>query len=133
MTSFDPDDLSSDAQGLGVASLDGQTFESQTPVALVAIASIAAILFVNLWSGHVPRHGEIRAPAQAAVVRAECSLCGEIVDVRDATLGENGAIKSYAVDVHLDDGTKLTLRQAAPGFGIGARVQLRGTDLRLRD
>ena len=112
------------------------TFATQTPLALLAIGCIVAILAINRPVREVMPSSAPDAPLAATVavpvsvdVNPACSDCGEVVRVTMVSLHPDVApsIKTYELAVRLDDGSVRTVRQFAPVLEVGARVRLART------
>jgi len=116
-TSIDPDELPPSRD----------TFGGQTPIALVAIAAVGAILLVNTWTGPA---GARRDAAPAPIAGwSECSACGEVVHINERSTASGSGLARFEVEVRMRNGALRTVQQAAPGLMIGDRVRL--TDGRL--
>ena len=112
------------------------SFWSQTPLALLAIGAVAAIIAVNRPAP--PAAPEpvrvVVTPAPIADVESRCIECGEIVSVQLVSLHPDTApsIKTFELNVRMSDGTLRTVRQFAPMFDIGDRVRVSGGTLAQR-
>lgn len=108
-------------------------FFTQLPVMLVFVAAVVGILLVNRQ--HFDHHPQALAspPApQARLIELKCSDCGEVVAVRMLGAPAIGN-RSLLLNVRMLDGSLRTVRQPAPGFGVGDRVRVvDGTALSLR-
>jgi hypothetical protein len=96
------------------------SFGAQAPMALLGLAAIAIIAFVNL--GATPAE----AVPQAAV--AGCGDCGTVVAVHQSA----HASPTYFVELRMADGSHRVVQQFAAGFKIGDVVQVNGNALALR-
>lgn len=113
-----------------------ESFWSQTPLALLAIGAVAAIVAVNrpavtTAGAPTPR---IVTPTTLNDTEAICPNCGEIVSVQLVSLHPDTAptIKTFELSVRMNDGTLRTIRQFAPVFDVGDRVRFDGRSLVLR-
>jgi hypothetical protein len=148
----------SDTQGLSTGGSvepprrrDG--FWAQTPAAVLTIAAVAAIVFVNGPERHAPvastvSSGPARSPTASApastvalgaeatpatpstaTVPADCADCAVVLSVQQLQgTGDSG----FAVEVRMRDGTRRTVRQFAAGFDVGDVVLVNGNALTLR-
>lgn len=110
-----------------------ETFLSQTPLALVAIVAVAAIVAVNIGDAPEPARARPAAAERAMPAPASCTDCGEIVAIRPLRAAEPAAADGepgVEVDVRMNDGSVRTVRQAAGGFAVGDRVRLGGNELK---
>lgn len=107
-------------------------FWSQVPVVLFTIAAVVAIVLVNART-----RAEVLEPPAAQAVEilldpVDCADCGEVIAVR-AEPAEAGVERSVPgavlLDVRMIDGSVRTVRQFAPGFDVGDRVQVNGNAL----
>lgn len=125
-------------------------FWAQTPAAVLAIAAVVAIVFVNGPDRHGPdKHGpDQHAPSTtsrtavpaattssaaskpaAAPITADCPDCATVLSVQQLLgTGDSG----FAVEVKMKDGTRRTVRQFAAGFEVGDIVVVNGNALTLR-
>ena len=106
-----------------------ESFRSQTPLALLALGAVAAIVAVNQPARVPPpvvSPNVVVAPSTAADPAAGCFNCGEIVSVELVSLHPDDAptIKTFELGVRMNDGTLRTVRQYAPVFELGDRVRL---------
>jgi len=122
-TSIDPDELPR----------SHDTFGGQTPVALVAIAAIGAILLVNSLS--LPSSARAGGLPSVPALDGEvaCAGCGEVVGVRPLHGNTAGGAGPYEVEIRMRDGIQRLIRAEAPGVIVGDRVRLEGGSLTLRD
>lgn len=122
--------------GAGRRVLRRDSFRSQTPLALLALGAVAAIVAVNRPAGitPVPSTPAIVTPTTAGNVDRRCFDCGEIVSVHLVSLHPDTAptIKTFELNVRMDDGSRRTVRQFAPVFAVGDRVRVNGSALALR-
>lgn len=130
MTAAEPQALAFDAPESRGHAQRRDSFRSQTPLAVLAICAVAAIVAVNR-----PANAPTVAPAPVIVMPAaatdpelRCLSCGEVVSVQLVSLHPDTAptIKTFELSVRMDDGTLRTVRQFAPVFDIGDRVRLNG-------
>lgn len=112
------------------------TFATQTPLALLAIGCIVAILAINQPAREVLPSLSPGAPLAATVALplpadapAQCTDCGEVVGVSTVSLHPDVAptIKTFQLEVRLPDGSVRTVRQFAPVLEVGTRVRLSRT------
>jgi hypothetical protein len=112
------------------------SFRSQTPIALLAIVAVGAILAVNT-SGpdEALAGGAERAPSQRLKpAPALCAECGEVISIRRipaGELGDPGPDEGYALELRMNDGSRRIVKQFAPGFDVGDRVRVNGNALTL--
>jgi hypothetical protein len=104
------------------------SFWSQTPLALLAIGAVVAIIAVNR-PVPAPAPEPVRVavtPVLVAEIDSRCTECGEIVSVELVSLHPDTApsIKTFELNVRMSDGTLRTIRQFAPVFDIGDRVRV---------
>jgi hypothetical protein len=115
-------------------------FWSQIPVVLFAIAAVVAIVAVNTHEPAVGVPGSDPAPTTIApevgLDPADCADCGEVIAVRPAQNGDAGATGqiqgAVLIDVRMNDGSVRTVKQLAPGFEVGDRVKVNGSELSAR-
>lgn len=111
----------------------GETFVSQTPLALVAIVAIAAIVAVN--SSKTPESSVAAAAprSQSAGGSTACADCGEVVAITPIPAGERGAAgpdHGFVVEVRMSDGSLRVVKQSsAGGVDVGDRVRVDGNAL----
>ena len=122
-TSLDPDQLPPDRD----------TFGAQTPVALVAIAAVAAILLVNSWTAPASRSRVAPTLAPALVDWSDCNACGQIVRIRARAAPVPADAPTFEIDIRMRNGTQRTIEQHAPGLMVGDHVRLTGGTLTLQD
>lgn len=113
------------------------SFWSQTPLALLAIGAVAAIVAVNRPAAPAPAPVPVQVvvkPTPVEDIDARCMECGEIVSVQLVSLHPDTApsIKTFELNVRMNDGTQRTIRQFAPVFDIGDRVRVNGGTLAQR-
>lgn len=109
-----------------------ESFLSQTPLALMAIIAVAAIVAVN-----IPETAEspVASPAPAsrpAAAPASCADCGEIVSIRPIPAAELGLAvpeHGYALEVRMNDGSLRIVKHFASGLDVGDRVRVNGNAL----
>jgi hypothetical protein len=116
-------------------------FWSQIPVVLFAVAAVVAIVAVNTHAPAVAVPATLpaalpAAPSTATEVRldpVDCTDCGEVIAVRPAEDEDAGAAGQLQggllIDVRMNDGSVRTVKQLAPGFDVGDRVQVNGNAL----
>ncbi|MCA3222462.1 MAG: hypothetical protein ACOVK7_13870 [Burkholderiaceae bacterium] len=96
------------------------TLRGQTPVALLSVFAIVALVLVN-WAPPPQR----ATPAQAH----RCADCGEVIAVRSIAASKSGTAPvqdGVVVDVRMPDGRVLTLPSEQLDVRIGMRVPVRG-------
>jgi hypothetical protein len=112
-------------------------FWSQVPVVLFTIAAVVAIVMVNNHTQAVARSAEPATAIQVDPAPLGCADCGEVIAVRAAAAEEVGAPGQVeggvVLDVRMTDGSVRTVRQFAPSFAVGDRVQVNGNALVARD
>lgn len=110
-------------------------FWSQVPVVLFTLAAVVAIVLVNAHS-----QADALTPAASQAVEevhldpVDCHDCGEVIAVRverehPAGGADAPAPNAVLLDVRMLDGSVRTVRQFAPGFDVGDRVQVNGNAL----
>jgi hypothetical protein len=115
------------------------TLRSQTPVALLMVCAVAALVLVNLAPPGTSNASKApgapvspvvpTTPATAAESRP-CAGCGEVVAVRPMTASKFGAAAvegGIAIDVRMPDGSLRTVRSEQADVRVGMRVQLPGS------
>ncbi len=110
-----------------------ETFWSQTPLALVAILAVAAIVAVNVSDIQKPSQARPPAASRAIAAPASCADCGEIVSIRPFQAAEPAAAGSepgQVLEVRMSDGSVRIVRQSAAGFAVGDRVRVEGDALK---
>jgi len=109
-----------------------ETFLSQTPLALVAIAAVVAIVAVNAADTRKAPGADSTAAVRRAAPPPPCADCGEVVSIKPIFAGESGqsgSAQGYALEVRMDDGTLRTVKQPSGGFDVGDRVRVNGNAL----
>lgn len=109
------------------ASVPRDSFRSQTPIALLAIVAIAAILAVNTAGTR-----DVLAVDPGSMLPAECADCGVIVAIRPIAAADSGVVGSnrgFALEVRMGDGSRRIVEQLATGLDIGDRVRVNGDAL----
>jgi hypothetical protein len=103
-------------------------FWSQVPVVAFAAAAVIAIVLVN--GRAQPDARTTAAPGDAAPVPAACADCGEVIAIRAAPAAQaDAADAGVLLEVRMGDGTVRTIRQFAPAFSVGDRVEVNGDAL----
>ena len=121
------------------------SFWGQTPAAVLAIAAVVAIVFVNSpqrqrsAESAEPRAARVTAPAAvstpvpakaaAPATKGDCADCATVLSIQQLQgTGDSG----FAVEVKMADGTRRTVRHFAAGFEPGDDVLVNGNALTLR-
>lgn len=107
------------------------SFFAQLPIALLFMLAVGGILWVN----HQARPAKPvvlvpLAPVESRMAAAPqgCTECGEVVGIRAPA----GAAGDYVFDVKMEDGTRRSILQRAPGVSIGDAVRVIGSTLSFR-
>lgn len=109
------------------------TFLSQTPLALVAIIAVAAIIAVNIGNTREPPQSRPAAAPRAMAAPGSCADCGEIVSIgpiRAAEPAAAGAQADRVLEVRMSDGSVRIVRPSAGRFAVGDRVRVEGHALK---
>ena len=108
-------------------------FWSQVPVVLFTVAVVVAIVVVNTRIQAAPLPVALPPAIEVDLAPVGCLDCGEVIAVRAAPNDEVGAPEraqgGVVLDVRMTDGSVRTVKQFAPGFNVGDRVQVNGNAL----
>jgi hypothetical protein len=114
--------------------LTHDTFASQLPIALLFLAAVVAIVFVNTG----PRSASKTSPSPPAAIEVMlqpvCGDCGEVVaaGLAEAATDRGPAPRAAVIfQVRMLDGTVRAFRDFEPGVSIGDRVRVIGGSLTL--
>jgi hypothetical protein len=102
-------------------------------VVLFTIAAVVAIVLVNSRTQAAALAPAMAPATEVHLAPVDCADCGEVIAVRAAEAADGDAPAqvqgAVLLDVRMTDGSVRTVKQFAPGFDVGDRVQVNGNAL----